>query len=236
MYRSFQALLLIGLSFFLIEKIYSGKLSWYINLRFAPLTLVGIVLLAAMGQAVFQQKRDSASDHDHEHASSANLWILLIPLLVGVLIPARPLDATAVGSKGVNTSAPLIASGSYAQQLELAPDERNILDWIRIFNFESDLSPYLGQTANVIGFVYHDERLPAGQFLISRFAIACCAADAFAVGIPVEWADAGALQENSWVQVKGTVQASELDEHKIPLIVATSVEITRPPDQPYLFP
>jgi uncharacterized repeat protein (TIGR03943 family) len=239
MYRSFQALLLVGLAIFLVDKVISGRLSWYINLRFLPLTLLGILLLGVMAQTLFRlQRREAADDHDHDHGHAApagNLLILLIPLAIGVLIPAQPLDSTAVDSKGVSLSAPLVASGASAQQLQVAADERNILDWIRIFNYESDPTPYLDQPANVIGFVYHDERLPEDQFLLSRFVISCCAADGFALGIPVQWSGAQ-LEDNTWVQVRGPVQVAEFEGQQVPLIAADSVETVPAPQQPYLVP
>lgn len=235
LYRLLQSVLLIVLCVFLAEKIISGKLTWYINLRFLPLTLIGVVLLAIMAQAVLNGTRAKQDDHEHVHALPGGLLILMIPVLVGVLLPARPLDATAVDSKGISVNAPLVSADTSAQQFEAAPDQRNIMDWIRIFAYESDLSPYLGQRANVIGFVYYDESLPENQFLVSRFVITCCAADGFALGIPVDW-EGEALEENTWVTVKGPVQATEWDGQKMPLIVAESVEITRAPEQPYLFP
>jgi uncharacterized repeat protein (TIGR03943 family) len=235
LYRLLQSLLLIALCVFLAEKAISGKLTWYINLRFIPLTIVGVVLLAIMAQAVFNGTRDKENDHVHDHAAPGGLLILMIPVLVGVLLPARPLDAAAVDSKGITVNAPLVASNSTGQQFQAAADQRNILDWIRIFEYESDLSPYLGQGANVIGFVYYDDSLPENQFLVSRFVITCCAADGFALGIPVEW-EGKRFEENAWVTVKGPVQATEWNGHKTPLILAEAVELTRAPEQPYLFP
>jgi uncharacterized repeat protein (TIGR03943 family) len=241
LYRLYQGLTLIALCLFLVGKVISGKLTWYINLRFLPLTLLGIVLLAIMAQVVFRKPRSTDAhdhDHDHNHAQTppGNLAILLIPVIIGVLFPARPLDSTAIDSKGVNVSAPLIGENAATRELEVTADQRNILDWIRIFNYEEDLSPYLGQTAKVTGFIYRTDDLPEGQFLVSRFVISCCAADGFAIGIPVQWDGADALEENAWVQVEGPVDVTELDGQKVPLILADTVESIRAPEQPYLFP
>jgi uncharacterized repeat protein (TIGR03943 family) len=235
LYRLLQSVLLIALCIFLAEKAISGKLTWYINLRFLPLTIIGVVLLAIMAQAVFNGSRDKWADHEHVHTLPGGLLILMIPVLVGVLLPARPLDASAVDSKGISINAPLVSANTAAQQFESAPDQRNIMDWIRIFAYESDLSPYLNQQANVIGFVYYDDSLPEDQFLVSRFVITCCAADGFALGIPVKW-KGERFEENDWVTVKGPVQQTEWNGQKMPLILAESVEITRAPEQPYLFP
>ncbi len=83
----------------LIGKIISNQLNWYINLRFITLTQIGIIFLAILALTLFMEVRlarthaqDEEHAHDHDHAPAPlNLWIMLIPLLVGVLIPAKPL-------------------------------------------------------------------------------------------------------------------------------------------------
>jgi len=241
LYRFFQALLLLALCVFLLDKLVSGKLSLYINIRYAPLTVFGIVVLAMMALTLF---RDPKTDHDpqdshhgHTHAFSTQaLVILFIPLLIAFLIPARPLDAGAASTRGMNVSAPLISSSSQSRQFEAAADTRNILDWIRIFNSGTDPTPYLGQTAHVTGFVYHDPRLPANQFIVSRFVITCCAADASAIGMIVTWDGSHGLKDSAWVEVKGPVQSVQLGGQPIPLIQAVLVQSFEQPQQPYLYP
>jgi uncharacterized repeat protein (TIGR03943 family) len=235
LYRILQGSLLIVLCVFLAEKAISGKLSWYINLRFLPLTLIAMLLLALMALAVFKRARDNQAGGEHIHAAPGRMLVLLIPVLVGVLLPARPLDATAVDSKGITANAPLVSADETGGKFETAPDQRNILDWIRIFSYESDLSPYIGQRAEVVGFVYYPEGFPENQFLVSRFVITCCAADGFALGIPVEW-DGIEFEENSWVIVEGPVQVTEWNGQVSPLIIAESVQPTTAPEQQYLFP
>lgn len=245
LYRSFQALLLLGMCIFLASKLASGQLTYYINLRFIPLTIFGIIFLAVLAQTMFteiKRSRQRAQDteheeHDRDHApASANLWFMLVPLLIGVLIPARPLDSSAFATKGFNTNTPLVSADSSAQLFETDSEERNVLDWIKLFNFETDLSPFIGQKASVIGFVYFDESLGENQFYISRFVVSCCAADGFAIAMVGEWPQASALKQDSWVLVKGTVQSITLHDRAVPMIQAESVQAVPIPEQPYLFP
>jgi uncharacterized repeat protein (TIGR03943 family) len=227
----------------LIVKLLSGDLSLYINLRFLPLTVFGILGLAGMFLALIRAPQPYSGEHEHhDHAhhvhgvSSAALIVLAIPLLVGILIPARPLDATAASTRGMNASAPLVTNSGQARQFEAAADTRNILDWIRIFNSTPDLSPYLGQTAKVTGFVYHDPRLPENQFIVSLYVITCCEDDASAIGMIATWDGSSALKDNAWVEVKGPVQAAQLGGQPIPLIEAVLVQPAQQPGQPYLYP
>ena len=244
LYRSYQALLLLALCIFLAAKAASGQLTWYINLRFIPLTIIGVIFLAILAQTLFseikrsrQREQNVTGVHDHDHAPvSANLWFMLVPLLIGVLIPARPLDSSAFATKGFNTNSPLVNADSSAQLLGTDAEERNVLDWIKLFNFESDLSPFLGQKASVIGFVYFDENLNENQFYVSRFVISCCAADGFAIAMVGEWPQASTLKQDSWILVKGSIQSITLHDQVVPLIQAESVQPVPVPEQPYLFP
>lgn len=244
MNRSFQGLILLGLCIFFASKAANGQLTWYINVRFIPLTLFGIVFLAILAQTVFaevrrsrQQDKDEEHDHHHEHEhSSTGLWIMLIPLLIGILIPPRPLDSSAFTSKGLNTNAPLVSADSSAQLFETESEERNILDWLKLFNYNDDVAQFTDQKASVIGFVYFDESLGENQFYISRFVVSCCAADGFAIAIPVQWAELATLEQDSWVQVKGTIEPIVINDRNVPLLIADSIQSVPIPEQPYLFP
>ncbi len=242
MYRSFQGLLLLAMCIFFASKAANGQLTWYINSRFIPLTIFGIIFLAVLSQIIFTEirrsrKHEEETGHDHDHAPTpVNLWIMLVPLLIGVLIPARPLDSSAFATKGFNTNSPLVSANSSSQIVQTESEERNILDWIKLFNLEADISQFEGERASVIGFVYFDETLGENQFFVSRFVVSCCAADGFALAMPVEWSGAAALEQDSWVLVKGTIEPVTLDDKVAPMIVADSVVAAPTPDQPYLFP
>jgi putative membrane protein len=240
-YRIFQAVLLLALFFFLGIKVVSNQLSWYINPRFITLTQIGILFLGVLVyRLVLEMKGSFAPEHDeYDHtAPPVNLWIMLIPLLVGVLIPARPLGSATVSTKGPITSAPLISSQAASEQRLVQVAQRTILDWYYLFAFEEDIDPFMGEEASVVGFVYHDRRLPAGQFFVSRIILSCCAADGFAVTMIVDWPHAGALEQDTWVQVTGPVDKTFFadDPQAVPLIRATRVEIVPQPENPYLFP
>lgn len=244
LYRSFQALLLLALFLFLMGKIFNNQLLWYINQRFVILTQIGIVFLAILAQRLFtevrlarEQKQTEEHDHDHDHAPSPiNLWIMLIPLLIGILIPAKPLNASAVSAKGLTTSSALIGSDSTSRLFETESEQRNILDWVKLFYFEKDLNPFIGQQASVVGFVYRDESLPQGQFFVSRFILSCCAADGYAVGMIVDTPQATTFEKDTWIKVTGSVDVVSFDGKPSPLIHAETIEVVPQPDQPYLYP
>jgi len=245
-YRFFQSAVLFGLGLFLIAKIASGKLIWYIHPRFIPLTFLAVAVLLGIGWTVFQEGRRTGpmkagsgmEGETPEHGHGASPWrlaIVTIPLVIGVLIPAHPLTASAVPGKGITAAVPVTA-GNKTINFSQAADARDILQWNGLFNSDTNPGSYLGQEANVIGFVYHDAHLQAGQFLVARFALVCCPADAFAVVMIVDWPAGATLQTNQWVKVKGPVQSAQLNGQTLPLIQATSVSPVDPPAVAYLYP
>jgi putative membrane protein len=158
-------------------------------------------------------------------------------LVLGLVIPPRALNASALAVRGVNVSSPLSVSGNtLASANRLAPGDRNVLDWIRAFNSAKDESDFDGQPADITGFIYHDPRLSKTQFMVDRFAITCCVADALAVGMVVEWPKAAEMTDNGWVRVRGTIKATLLEGQYIPLLQAETVDEMPEPEQPYLFP
>ena len=243
-YRLLQTLILAGMGIYLLVKILGGTLYFYINDRFLWLVATGAAIFMLLALAAFRRWRATGdhAHHDHAHAhhghSHGSRWSLLIvalPLLLGFLVPAKPLDSGALAARGITTNAGLVSSGG-ANQLSVPAVQRSILDWVRAFNYSADPNELVGEPADVVGFVYHDPRLPANQFLVSRFTVTCCVADAFAVGIIVESEDAANWAGNEWVHVQGTMAVASLDGNPAPLVLAEDIKPVPVPPQPYLFP
>lgn len=254
--RAIQLTIFAGLGLFYLGKITDGSFFWYLSERFLALTVAASVLLLAIPAALLLGRKafeptdhvhDHAHDHDHEppgaphtepaHLSPLRLGVVALPLLLGVIIPARPLSAGAVANKELNNTAALtVAASVKLDDVDAVPAaERNVLDWVRAFNYATNPASLKGQPADVVGFVYRDERLPEGQFLVGRYAVTHCVAEAVAVGVVVEWP--GEIPAvNTWVQVKGAVTAARLADKTIPKITAEALEPVEVPSRPYLYP
>ena len=151
------------------------------------------------------------------------------------MVPARPLSASAIESKGIGLSAP-VRPGNTVQAQRTQSGPKSILDWLRDFSRTEDLSKFNGQPTDVIGFVYKDPRSKDNEFWVSRFAISCCVADATALGLLVQTPDAKTLKADSWVRVTGKLQLGEFAGEKMPMIVSEKIEPAPQPNQPYLYP
>lgn len=240
--------ILAGLGMYFSYNIISGNLSNYINARFAWLSYLAaalFLLMAAAALCQFWRERhhdhhhdhDHHHHHDHDHSHTRSWWVLLIvamPLILGTLIPSQPLGVEAVNGE-VRISAVNIST---ATTLTTDPLEWNILDWLRNFNFSSDLTEFNGQEASVIGFIYREPNFPDNHFMVARFAVSCCVADSTAMGLPIfsESDVLADIQDGEWVRVSGLFEVGEFQEQTIPIMQLTDLEIVEQPAHPYLNP
>jgi len=198
--------------------------------------------LLALAQVVLNSRRPvSGEDRElepestHSGFSGWTLFWVALPILLGILIPARPLGADALPQRGFG--APLSARDR-GQGVVLPADSSrwDILDWVQSVEDPALSAGLTGKPADIIGFVYHDPRLADGQFLAARYTLTCCVADAFAIGIAVEWDRGQPLADNTWVHIQGPVDIIEIDGQPMARIQASSIEEIPIPDQPYIIP
>jgi uncharacterized repeat protein (TIGR03943 family) len=243
----FRTILLIGLGLFLYSRLSSGAITFYINRRFTWLTwgatLVLLVMGAAQGQRLLGLGRRPSPVRNLESQTSSSkspglpVWsylVLLAPLVLGVVIPPQPLGASVAGNRGLTNAAGITQERAVSSLT--VPTRRDILGWLRAFGPDPDPEAFAGQAVEAVGFVYRDEEMAADQFMVARFLIVCCVADAIPVGLPVRYAEADHLELDTWVRVKGTFAASEVQGEQLPVIAAEEVTVVPQPAQPYLYP
>jgi putative membrane protein len=155
--------------------------------------------------------------------------LLALPMLLGALVPARPLGAEAI-------SGALLDSGGALSTAALDDDSRqwNLLQWATALSVRGD--ELYGQPADVIGFVYHNPQRPLDGFFVVRYVVTCCTADSNGVGLAVSWPRGTALPADSWVRVRGTLGTVTLNGHAEPALDASIVEPVPQPANPYLYP
>lgn len=226
--------LLLGLGIYFVVVIVTGSLTNYINERFAWLSYVaaGIFLLLGAHSLYMALRSEHAVGKDRG-LSWGTLWMVGIPLLLGTLVPSRPLGVESVDR--ISTAA-INAAGSIVNQFEIDPLNRNVLDWLRVFNTVADFDELNGQPADLIGFVYSEPTFPEDQFMIARFTVSCCVADASAIGVPAYYADTPTLTQGQWVRVQGAFQVGEFRGDVLPVLQVASIEVVDQPEHPYVYP
>ena len=238
-----RAAVVLALAAVLAIRYLDGSLGYFINLRYGWLTvvaMVSLVLLAAalLAPAPMRARRGTADRVSMPWMGAA---LLAVPVLLA-LVPPRPLGTDAMATRALQIgSVPAAASLGVTSELEVGASgaPRTVLDWLVLFDQETagggDLSRFAGEPARVRGFVYRDERFPAGTFMVSRFLLSCCAADAAPIGLAVRWPEADFLEDDAWVWVNGLFAVETFLGERMPVLVGEEVTPAEQPPQPYLY-
>ena len=263
MSRRDQGLLLLLTGLVAVRLVVEGTYDTYVRTGMRiPLLLASAVLIALGVTTAFRgalaadrraagrdeppgpgtsgHRHDDDLDHDHrggdahEHRPWVG-WLLALPLAVLVTVAPPALGADAAGRQA-----------AYAPQIEgtafpALPEPVDGAVELRLGSFVDralwDAGDSLaGTPVRLTGFVVHDDAVDGG-FLLTRFRIACCAADAVPVQVAV--LDAAVVpDEDEWVEVTGElVDPPDFDPQAADLprvdLTATSILPTSEPASPY---
>ena len=188
------------------------RLGWAEGVRLGLLA-APLIYLLGMGNA----QLDAAAFH----ARSASL-----EAPAAAVKTAKPAPAAAAG-------APVPASAEPGAEPEAGPEELTVLELLR--NSDS----HLGQRVTVAGMVLSDERvlkiIGEKRFLLFRFVITCCAADATPAAVAVEETRPGTGEESQWLSVTGEFDFLEKDGKRVPVLRKAKAKPMEAPEQPYLY-
>jgi uncharacterized repeat protein (TIGR03943 family) len=227
--------ILAALGSLLLAKWRDGSLPLYVHPSYVPflvLTGVGLLGLAAVqlwslaGQTVY-------GPHGAAVASGFtwSLGLVALAVVAGALLPARPLGSAAAANQSA------VAAPQPLQPLTDETEGWTLLEWAQAVGGGVQRERYVGRPVSVVGFVYRPREGPAaGETRVARFVVRCCAADGFAVSLPVRSSMADALQPDTWVQVEGVLRLDEGGSRLTPYVEASRLTIVPAPAIPYLTP
>ncbi len=231
------------MGFFLLNRFFSGQLLVYIHQRYVWLVLPSAIGILTLAYIMFNRRPHLPTEEsglliEKEAPYNAHwrLLLMLIPLVLGVVVPISPLDAEAAATRQVRQTLTFSTDPTLTETiLALEPGTRSILEWIWAFDAAQDKSELEGQPVDVEGFVIVNENVPDGQFLVGRFVITCCVADATAIGIAVDPSGTDRTVSEGWVSIRGTMRISRMDGQPTLLIEAAEIVPIERPEQPYLY-
>lgn len=217
---------LLGLTgVMLLAKASHGGLAYYINPRYTLLVQGAALLLLAIGLG---RVRGIFSESPEPLAGRAPAYMLLaIPLLFGTFTPAQPLGAASLAGRAD-------ALGGFQQGRLAQGDTRtwDLLDWGIAASTQQ--LPEAGAPAHVEGFVFRPRG--AQVVYVARYVVACCAADASAVGMPLVGVGVADLADDQWVAVDGVLATVQVDGAARSAIEVRAIGPIVLPGDPYLYP
>lgn len=180
-------------------------------------------------------------EHEGEDSIKQNrnlvsgLLIFSIPLLIGLFTPQTPLSSETITTRGMTYRLTNTNILTHEQTAQLEENAEIALDWLDLLT-SPNLQQFEGDEVHLTGFVYHELDQDPDEFMLGRYVVTCCVADAFAVGVSVEWPQSILLQENQWVELHGTIIDYDESGLKPISIHANSITEIEPLQQPYIYP
>ncbi|MCZ8513839.1 TIGR03943 family protein [Paenibacillus filicis] len=98
------------------------------------------------------------------------------------------------------------------------------------------LDRFVGKKLQLTGFVYRQDEMKPNQFVVARFSIQCCSADASPFGVLAEYDKAQTLASDSWVTVTGTISKAKYEDNDILVLKVEKVVKAEPAKTPYVYP
>ncbi|TYR79361.1 TIGR03943 family protein [Priestia megaterium] len=109
-------------------------------------------------------------------------------------------------------------------------------EYISVMNIiENNVEKFVGKTLEIKGFVYREEGFEKNQFVVARFGLSCCVADASVYGTLSTVKNASAFKTDDWIQVKGTIQKTSYHDADLPYLQIETVKEIKQPDNPYVY-
>jgi uncharacterized repeat protein (TIGR03943 family) len=234
--RLARGALLLGFGALIAKLFAAGEMVRYMAPALDPLTALTGVVMAAMGVVEIA----GGSRHAHAHAADAiehalTYALVILPLALGLLVTPRALGAGALGGESVARLLLAYAPGPSPAAGATPPrpakpiaDTADLLGYLR----EAGLSG-AGQRVRASGLALRADGLGAGEFVLLRYAIAHCVADARPVALLVA-GHGDRMVVDRWVEVEGALAVTERDGSQLVTIAAEGARTIPEPPNPYL--
>lgn len=234
-------LLLVGISIAMITA--TGVFTRYVKpallpwLAVAAVVLIGLALVAIIGDIRHGGPRNADADVDHGHAHSHRtgiVWLLVGAVLVLMFVAPPALRPSAAPSV---TSVSNDVLNKAFSPLPPGPAPEVSLPEVLMREAHDTTGSLTNRSITVTGFVLNE----AQGVDLGRIVIICCAADAQLARIHLRGPAAGSasgLPDNTWLRVQGRVIPAPRQPNSpaIPILQATAVTRVDAPPNPYAYP
>lgn len=205
----------------------------YIQPVMGPVLAAAGAVLAGLGGVVLLRPRARSQEHGHDHGGASRVgWLLVAPVLAIAAVSPSPLGAFAANGAPATLPTPRADFGP------LPPPAGGAVD-LPITEFVGravhDEGRLLGEVpVRLVGFVTADVR--GGGFLLTRFVVNCCAADARPVRVAIRGARPPWPAPDTWLEVIGTWRAEPrgAEDDRPPALDMISLRTVPAPANQYL--
>jgi putative membrane protein len=224
---------------------------------------LGLYLVSAYQVYVgLRASRGYAQHCECHHIRSRSPWksvllygLFILPLLLGFFTPDNLMNSTMAAKRGVNlggintsgldpkesqgnennlyTQKLAVLAKKLQQQEVIRVDDTFYMESISAFNlFQDDFS---GKKIEIIGFVYRPEDIQDNLFILGRFALQCCTADAVPYGIMVRSDAMLHIKNDTWIKLRGVLEKTAYRGRDITTIHVSEFTEIEEPASPYVY-
>lgn len=205
----------------------SGRDAFYLSTRTEWVVPVAAVLLTL---ATFGRLASARAAHQ-EPLRSRELGVMIamvVPVLLITILPPATLGSFSAGKRSAVAGAGFSASAG-----DIATGDLTLVDVATAQTTpegERALAKRAGEQVDFIGFVTRYADTPADEFLLTRYVVSCCVADATVAQVRVVNVTPGAFADNEWVEVTGTIYPIGREV----IVNASTIQDVARPERPYL--
>ncbi len=229
----FQPVLMSIFGFLILNLIWTDKLKFFVYPGYDWLIFSSGFFLFFAG--IFQLYIQTLRPSQNSDFQYLNL-ILIFPILFALFVDPKTLSVDAALSRGLSFQLdqeiePQTAADIYATN----PENRTLVDWLKVLTFNPEPTVHLDKPVNFEGFII-DTQNPELVY-IAQFVVSCCTADARPVSLPLIRNDKlSDLKDGQWINLKGQFQVyNDPSEGRKAVILPTLIEPIQSPKNPYAF-
>ncbi|HZK51986.1 MAG TPA: TIGR03943 family protein [Actinomycetota bacterium] len=205
----------------------TDRTSLFLSTRTAWVVPTGAILLTVglLGRLL------SLRTEEAKPITARSAWgvgLIVMPVITVLALPPASLGSYAAERRSTFSSGGIVASAD-----DIATGDLSLLDvagGLRSRDGVAALSDRAGEEVAFTGFVTKDPGAPADEFVLTRFMVSCCVADALSVNVRVVGAPPGRFEADEWVRVSGNFYPLGRDV----IVDSTDIVVVERPKRPYL--
>ena len=228
----------------LASMCWSERYKAFLAPAFLPWLMVGTVILALFIYALLSRS-DAAKSAD-PYRDLGHAAIILLPLAFCQSYQEGGLSsydvdkqfstamAGTAGGQPIAKASPNPEAGKGAAEVQPAAPAKSSTE-VTLAQIVFSANTLNGQKVVTEGAVYRGSRMLPGYFILYRFWVMCCAADARPLGIFIPDKQATTLPNDCWVKVEGIVRLKDFNGRTGMCIEPEKIERRPPPKDRYLY-
>jgi uncharacterized repeat protein (TIGR03943 family) len=205
----------------------SGREAFYLSTRTEWVVPVAAVLLSVATLGRLASARVTRRE-PFRNRELAIMIAMVVPVLLITILPPATLGSFSAGKRSAVAGARFSGVAG-----DIATGDLTLVD-VAVAQTtpegERALAKRAGETVTFVGFVTRYDGTLADEFLLTRYVVSCCVADATVAQVRVVNVTPGAFEDNEWVEITGTIYPLGREV----IVDASTIRDVPRPERPYL--